>query len=188
MSIAAVIKNRRTTYQFSNAKVPQDILNQCLEAAIWAPNHKMRQPWLFWQLGEVSQAWLSQIYAEHRASKKVSQQDPEWTCLYDKAVQKFQRIPQVILVGQKLVEHPVDVMEDYAACACAIQNFQLMATELQLGVQWSTGPIICDERVYQFLNLDKTQTKLIAALYMGFPEGDVTSVRKSYEASLIKLN
>ena len=188
MSIAAIIKNRRTTYQFCNTKVPQETLNQCFEAAIWAPNHKMRQPWLFWQLGDASQAWLAQIYAQHRASKKVSQQDPEWQGLFDKAVQKFQRIPQVILVGQKLVEHPMDVMEDYAACACAIQNFQLMATELKLGVQWSTGPIIRDDRVYQYLNLDKTQIQLIAALYIGFPECEVTSVRKSFKDALIQLD
>lgn len=188
MSLLFVIKNRRSVYQFLNQTVSSETLNTCFEAAIWAPNHKLRQPWIFWQVGQESKNFLSQIYAEHRASKKSTPQDSEWPILFDKAQAKFMAIPQVVLVGQKLIENPVDCLEDYAACACAIQNFQLMASDLGLGVQWSTGPIINDARVYDFLNVDKTKIKLIAALYMGYPDGIVTSCRKPLDSALIQLD
>lgn len=187
MSILSVIKKRRTIYQFIDQKVTQNALDQCYEAAIWAPNHKMRQPWLFWQVGVEAHSFLSNVYAEHRASKKVAPAEAEWQNLFDKAQARFMAIPQVVLVGQKQHENPVDCLEDYAACACAIQNFQLMASDLGMGVQWSTGPIINDVRVYDFLGIDKAQIRLIAALYMGYPDCVPESCRKPLESVLIQL-
>jgi len=76
-------------------------------------------------------------------------------------------IPKVILVGQQFNKCKITQKEDYAACACAIQNFQLMAWQQGLGVQWSTGPIISDKRTYQELLVDMAEIELIGVLYIG---------------------
>lgn len=183
-----LIKSRRTCYQFLDKEIyPLDEtkLNYCLQAAIWAPNHKLTQPWQFYVLGEKLKSQLAEVYADNRASKK-SQADPQcYASFYQKALDKFMAIPKVILVGQVLAQDSTVRQEDYAACACAIQNFQLMAWQQNIGVQWSTGPIMNDSRTYQALSIEASQVQIIGALYLGNIEENCQSKslpkRKSVE-------
>lgn len=188
MTIKSIICSRRTTYQFIDEEVPIELIEECIESARWAPNHKMRQPWLFWSLGKISTKSFADIYANHRALKKSDLNKKNYLEIYEKALKKFCKIPKVILVGQVLTDSVVDIKEDYAACACAIQNFQLMACELGLGVQWSTGPIIKDLKSYELLSIDPLKIELIGALYIGFPSISTKSNRKSLESIFNKLD
>ncbi len=168
--LLALIQARRTCYQFRSQEthVLTDLeIKKCLEAAIWAPNHKLTQPWRFWVLGKNKQQKLAVVYADNRASKKADCGSSAYQSLYTKAVEKFMAIPQIILVGQILAQDEFTAKEDYAACACAIQNFQLMAWQQSIGVQWSTGPILTDVRSYEVLDIESEKITLIAALYMG---------------------
>lgn len=169
-SLYQLIQSRRTCYQFLDKDIApiDDIkLNICLQTTIWAPNHKLTQPWLFWVVGDEAKSKLAHIYADNRANKKALLEACCYERFYDKAFAKFMAIPKVVLVGQKLCACEVTQKEDYAACACAIQNFQLMAWQQMIGVQWSTGPIINDSRTYQELNIDRMDVALIGALYIG---------------------
>jgi len=173
------IQSRRTCYQFLSKKefpISSEFVEHCLQAAIYAPNHKLTQPWLFWVAGESFQQKLANIYADNRALKNASVESDNkesiYLSLYQKAFDKFNEIPQVILVGQRLSNDPVVCKEDYAACACAIQNFQLMAWSLNIGVQWSTGPIISDQRTYDLLDINREQVEIIGALYLGVVDND----------------
>lgn len=181
MSILEIIKSRRTIYQFKSKLIPLDLVNQCLEAAIWAPNHKMTEPWRFWVIGKETQSELAVIYAENRALKRAEKGSDNYDDIYQKALSKFLAIPQVILVGQLLAKDKVTIQEDYAACSCAIQNFQLAAWEIEIGVQWSTGPIIEDKRTYEILKMESIDLKLIGALYMGYPNCVGKSTRQPIE-------
>uniref|UniRef100_Q31JM3 Nitroreductase family protein n=1 Tax=Hydrogenovibrio crunogenus (strain DSM 25203 / XCL-2) TaxID=317025 RepID=Q31JM3_HYDCU len=181
MSILEIIKSRRTIYQFKPKLISLNYLNQCLEAAIWAPNHKITEPWRFWVIGKETQSKLAIIYAENRALKRAEKGSDSYDDIYQKALAKFLAIPQVILVGQLLANDNITIQEDYAACSCAIQNFQLAAWELEIGVQWSTGPIIEDKRTYDILKTDFSDLKLIGALYMGYPNCVGKSTRQPIE-------
>jgi len=183
-SILNLIKTRRTVYQFKKQSVENDLINTCLEAAIWAPNHKMMQPWQFYVVGSQTQVLLADIYARLRASKKFEEGSIDYESAYLKAKTKFLKIPKIVFVGQKLMEgeSSIETQENYAACACAIQNFQLMAHQLTLGVQWSTGPIISDVRTFELFKINAQQIRLIGALYMGYYEGQIQSTRKPIEA------
>jgi len=130
------------------------------------------------------------IYAHLRASKKYdSQKDSEaYQKALQKARQKFLVIPQVVLVGQRLVDDPIQRKEDYAACCCAIQNFQLAAVSQQLGVQWSTGPIIQHPDTYAYLQIQPNEIELIGALYCGYPQKSYTAKRKPFAEVTTFLN
>lgn len=181
MSILQTIKSRRSVYQFLPARIEREWIDQCLEAAIWAPNHKVTEPWRFWVLGPRMKSVLAHIYADNRAGKRAAPQTEAFKDIYDKAMLKFQAIPEIVLVGQVLHSDPVMRKEDYAACSCAIQNFQLAAWELGLGVQWSTGPIIEDKRTFDALEIDSNALALIGALYIGKPACVGESGRKPIE-------
>ncbi|MDG6778764.1 nitroreductase [Thiomicrorhabdus sp. zzn3] len=188
-----LIQSRRTCYQFASADtdpVAEEALLLCLEAAIWAPNHKLTQPWRFWQLKGQTRNHLAEIYAHNRAKKKATDHC-DYECIYHKALDKFARIPEIILVGQVLAEEATTRKEDYAACCCAIQNFQLMAWGQQIGVQWSTGPILQDPRTYELLAIDSADIELIGALYIGRlkePCNPVPARRKPVEAVFAQLD
>ena len=174
-ALKQLIQNRRTCYQFADSKthpVGDKPLFDCLDAARWAPNHKLTQPWRFWIISHKAQQDLAHVYAEHRALKKVDKSAELYETLYSKALDKFMAIPKIVMVGQVLnKEGPTQAItqkEDYAACACAIQNFQLMAWSLQLGVQWSTGAIIKDLRTYKRIGIDVNHIELIGVLYLGY--------------------
>ncbi len=66
------IQSRRTCYQFLEkieSPVHLTSIKACLKAAIYAPNHKLTQPWRFWLAGEDTQRQLAHIYADNRALK-----------------------------------------------------------------------------------------------------------------------
>ncbi|SFR56628.1 nitroreductase [Thiomicrospira sp. ALE5] len=177
--LISCIKKRRSIFQFQPQSVPTNVLKQCLEAAIWAPNHRLTEPWRFYVIGPKTHQKLASIYANLRAKKRANTGLSNYQVLYDHAVKKFMAIPQVIFVGQVLDSDPVISKEDYAACACAIQNFQLVAWELELGVQWSTGPILTAAETANLLGIDLAKTSLIAALYIGYPKAIPTSSRQN---------
>jgi len=189
-----LIQSRRTCYQFSDkstSPVSHDDLRHCLTAAIWAPNHKLTEPWRFWVLSEAQQNQLASVYAELRASRRAEKGTEAFETIYQQAVQKFNAMPKIVLVGQVLADDAVVRKEDYAACSCAIQNLQLMAWKLGIGVQWSTGPILQDQVTYQQIGASPSQIELIGALYMGNLKGDCSSSngkRKPLEEVVFGLN
>jgi len=165
-----MIESRRTCYQFLDKKshpVEKDKLDLCIQSAIYAPNHKLTQPWHFWVIGKQFKTQLATIYADNRAAKRSQKNSDCYQEFYDKAVEKFEAIPQVVLVAQQLNSDSIIRQEDYAACSCAIQNFQLMAWSQKIGVQWSTGPIIDDLSTYEALSINKDEYQIIGALYLG---------------------
>lgn len=163
-------QQRRTIYQFIKRKVDSKQLNLCLETAIWAPNHGLTQPWRFYVIGDQTQQKLTQLYANLRADKRATPGSDEHKTIYLKACDRFLANPQIVIVGQVRNQDLVKSKEDYAACACAIQNFQLAAWEQGLGVQWSTGPIINHAETYKILSLNPAEIELIGIMYMGYPE------------------
>ncbi|MBE0493461.1 MAG: nitroreductase [Thiomicrospira sp.] len=163
-------QQRRTIYQFIDRKVDSELLNQCLEAAIWAPNHGLTQPWRFYIIGHQTQQKLMHLYAKLRADKRALPGTEEHKSIFLKACDRFKANPQIIMLGQVRSIDSVKSKEDYAACACAIQNFQLAAWEQGLGVQWSTGPVINACETYELLGLNSAEIELVGILYIGYPQ------------------
>lgn len=186
-----IIHSRRTCYNFAQQPVAKEIIEICLDAARWAPNHKLTQPWKFWVIGEQTRQKLADIYADNRAQKRSEKCPDSYQQFYQAAIEKFAEIPLIVLMGQSLSDDEGVRKEDYAACACAIQNFQLMATAQGLGVQWSTGPILNDERTFEVLELQRDSIELIGALYCGYPNPEcakATSKRNAVETFVSYLD
>lgn len=179
MSLTELIKQRRTIYQFQEKPVSSTLIESFIEAAIHAPNHKLTEPWKFLMIGSKTQNSLAEVYAQKRALKHHDEGTEGYKQAYEKSLNKFLAIPTMVFFVQQLGEDPVTTKEDYAACSCAIQNFQLAAWEQGVGVQWSSGPILKDERTFEMLGLDFDKHELIAALYMGYPKAVGSTKRKA---------
>lgn len=178
-------KQRRSVYQFLDKSVEDEKIDTCLEAATWAPNHKLTEPWRFYVLGEKTKNEFESLYGKLRADSRTIPDTREHEMIYQKGKQKFAKIPKVIFVGQVKSTNLTLYKEDYAACACAIQNFQLMAWELGLGVQWSTGPLISNQLTFQKLGISSHEIELIGLLYVGYPSPDCLPTAKRTAASAL---
>ena len=46
-----VIRGRRTINLYLQTPVPEELVREAIEAATWAPNHHVTEPWHFYLLG-----------------------------------------------------------------------------------------------------------------------------------------
>ena len=127
------LRTRRTVHNFDNDRaVPDEVLHRAVEAATYAPNHKMTEPWLFRRLGRDA---IEAIAALNAAS--IS--DPVKA---EKKAKRWAEIRNWLVVTSRIT--PGDDLltrEDYAATCCAVQNLQLSFAADGVGTKWTSGDI-----------------------------------------------
>ena len=165
MELFQAVESRRTVKDFTAAAVPDELLLRALSAGLWAQNHRMTQPWRFAVFGPESKAQLAEYFP--RATD----------------------IPAIVAVTCLKHDDAEIEREDYAACACAIQNIQLAAWSLGLGMQWSSGKAAQDARTAKMLDLDEGREMLVGLLFFGFPaEVPAPKARKPLDEVLRRLD
>ena len=145
MQLLEAILNRRTIKEFTTQNVPDELLNAALEAGLWAQNHRLTQPWRFGTVGLQTRARIAASF-----SLIVSK-------------------PAVVAVWCLKSDGAEQEREDYAAVACAIQNIQLRAWDLGLGMQWSSGQMATSPLTQEILGTDGARETLVGLLFFGFP-------------------
>lgn len=173
-TLRQVIEGRRTIGKVKAEQPPRELIEQVLDAATWAPNHRLTEPWRFVVLaGQAREAlgWFmgEQNAARHPAGNAEAELDRE------RGARKALRAPVVIAIGvEPGVGDKIEEIEEVAAVAAAAQNMLLTAHALGLGAKWSSGAIIHDSAVKQWLGLSE-RGLLLGFIYIGYP--DMTSER-----------
>ena len=157
------LRTRRTVHNFDNDRaVPDDVLHRAVEAATYAPNHKMTEPWLFRRLGTDA---IEAIAALNAASIA----DPE------KAAKKAKRwadIKNWIVVTSRIT--PGDDLltrEDYAATCCAVQNLQLSFAADGIGTKWTSGDIQRTPEFEKICGVDGDAECVCGVIWYGYADG-----------------
>lgn len=170
MDISNAIFHRRTIKDFEHKPVTDEIIEQALNAGLWAQNHHVTQPWRFTILGPQTHHALAEIYGTMQAQLLPENcSDEQRQAAREKGMAKLLSKPRLVAVGSTLAEDATQQREDYAAVCCAIQNIALMAWSIGLGMQWSTGKVIAQPETYRLLGIDAAQQEIIGLLYFGFP-------------------
>ena len=55
MSVYEALYRGRMAWQFEDDPVPREAVDRMLEAAVWAPNHRLTEPWRFFVLEKESE-------------------------------------------------------------------------------------------------------------------------------------
>jgi len=162
-----LVKNRRSVFpaQFDTGKkVPDEIIQQVLINATWAPNHGRMEPWFFKVFtgkGLERLAGLqSRLYKENAGNK-----------FSEEKFLKLQRQPllasHIISIGMKrTLTKNIPEIEDIEAVACAVQNIYLSVAAYGLGGYWTTGGITYIEKAKYHFGLAE-QDKLLGFFYIG---------------------
>ena len=172
--ISGLIQSRRTITpeHYTNRKVHKEQVEKMLQNAVWAPNHKLSQPWRFHVYLEDGMDTLREnlplLMPEDQPVKR------------ERITSRLNRTSAVIVVCMEASENAALHEEEYAV-ACAIQNIMLTATAYGIGSFWATPGFIRTEKFNQTLNLPEQQ-RCLGIVYLGYVEGEwPTNHRKPLE-------
>ncbi|GAK38529.1 nitroreductase [Paenibacillus urinalis] len=151
-----VIRERRTIKKFKQEAVPVEKITELLDTAVWAPNHKLREPWRF---------LLFTGEGRQKLAEAVSNEMGE----DNKFVNAVLTNPTTLLVVMK--EDPRQAIwdEDFAATSALIQNFMLAAWGEEIGTFWVTKPFLYGPKFRETLNIVPGE-KILGMIYVGYPD------------------
>lgn len=173
MDVDTAIKERRTIGVFSDRPVPHTVLEELIDAARWAPNHKHTEPWRFHVISGGAREELCDAILNGGGEFA---KDPRG---------KLMRSPQFIAVTQQAVlEDPIRDREDYAAVCCAVQNMMLAATARGLASKWSTGALAEHPAAKRWLGIGE-QDRIVAYLYVGYPQEGTRDMPAQREPAVV---
>jgi nitroreductase len=171
MDVIQAIETRQSMGRVKQDPVPKELVERILESAVHAPNHRLTEPWRFHVFTGKGRGELARVRAEIASLQAEAEGESEEMAAgrISRERKKAFRAPVVIAVISKAGRDEVETLENYAACAAAVQNMQLTAHALGLGMMWRTGPIVYHGRMREFFDLKEGDT-MVAHLYVGYPD------------------
>jgi nitroreductase len=171
MDVIRAIETRQSIGRVKQDPVPKEMIERILESAVHAPNHRLTEPWRFHVFTGKGRGELARARAEiARLQSEAEGEDEEMAAgRISRERKKAFRAPVVIAVVCEAGRDEVESLENYAACAAAVQNMQLTAHALGLATMWRTGAVAYHDRMREFLGL-KEGDSVVAHLYVGYPD------------------
>ena len=163
MEIAQAINKRRTIHIFSKKSVPREVIKKSIVAANQAPCHRRTFPWRFTNIGINKRELLYQLQLTLKFGEKPAD-DSSLKKIKDKMLN-----PSHLLIATQICsDDKVQKLEDYAACACAIQNLSLSLVADGVGCKWSTGTITKYPNTYQIVGINPNEEEIIGFIWIGY--------------------
>ena len=158
-----IIESRRSIFpkDYTGEEIEQEILDEILRSATFAPNHKRTKPWRFkifkgeekTRLGErLAEIYKNTVAPQHFLEKK-------YLSISEKAAKA-----NVIVTISVNFSGLLPEWEEIAATAMAVQNMYLTCTAHGIGSYWSSPGMI--KHLDEFLNLEENQ-KCYGLFYIG---------------------
>lgn len=173
--IAEIVHKRRTCKNFDGRAITKNEIENLIELAIWAPNHRLTEPWTFRVFDQSAilafkKTLLSDFSTEDRAA-------------YESNLEKMTKAAAVIHITSAIDKDPKVTKENYAACAAGVQNILLGATAMGLLAYWGTGKLMTHPRVQKYLEISDSED-FVGAVWIGFGETPEVKPRKPLSQKL----
>jgi nitroreductase len=166
MDLHEAVRARRSVRQFTDRPVHRAEIEQLLDAAVQAPNHRLTQPWRFYVLGPDSRRAYGAVVGARKA-KKV--EDPAAAqAVVDKVTNAHAALPALIAVSMTLAENPEVREEDYAATMMAVQNILLTARAMGLATHLKSGAVMEDPRARAAVGVPEGE-RIVVLIELGEP-------------------
>ena len=175
--VSNAIRNRRSIYttMFSGEVVADQIINEMIENANWAPTHKLTEPWRFVVFKGNGLKKLAEFQSQ--LYKKESEANDSYNqATFDKLASKPLECSHIVAIGMKR-HNVVPEVEEVCSVAAAVQNMWLTASAYKVGCYWRTGGVTFYETAKPFFDLGK-EDKLLGFLFIGMPKSDKWPVGK----------
>ena len=159
---AEVLRGRRTINLYLQMPVPAALVRDAIEAATWAPNHHVTEPWRFYVLGKETIAACIERVRELVTAKKDAK------AAAFKAASWAEK-PGWLVVTCKREGDDLRQREDYAACCAAVQNLMLYLWKAGVGSKWTTGDITRDPRFRDIVGVGDKEY-VVGLIWYGYPK------------------
>ena len=171
-SVYQAIHGRRMNNEFTDATPSRESLQRMLDAAVWAPNHRLTNPWRFFVLekGGAKRAEVAQLAYDNLFARSGNHENA------DGSRQRVLDAPALIYVYSVPADSEEMTQENYAAACCAVQNLLLAAVAEGLAGDWSTGNTTRHPALAETLGGEADWT-MVGALFIGQPARPSASVR-----------
>ncbi|MGQ0548641.1 MAG: nitroreductase family protein [Armatimonadota bacterium] len=169
MSILDVIKSRRSVPKLRSDPVPREVLEEMLDAAVWAPNHRLTEPWRFYVLTGDAKQRFAEIRRRFRAATFPNPEAPEAIKALDRLSQDTIATPALVAATVHQAADEEVREEDTAATFIALQNLMLVAAERGLGTYMRTGALLRDPELRALLGVEDDR-RVLAIVYVGYPD------------------
>jgi nitroreductase len=177
---ARVLRGRRTVDQYLQTPVPDELVREAIEVAIWAPNHYVSEPWRFILPGKETVERIVALNAAIVAANKTPEHG-------EHKRRVWQEKPGWLIVTCRRSEDSLREREDYAACCAAIQNLTLYLWKAGVGSKWTTGPVTRDPRFFDVIGADPDAEFVVGMLWYGYPKITPSQSRKSLDEVVTEL-
>jgi nitroreductase len=182
-----LIRQRRSVFpkDYTGETVSDEIINQLLENANWAPTHKLTEPWRFVVFTGEGLKKLAAFQSE--CYKSVTVADGTFSeAKYANLQTKPMESSHIIAIGMKRDDaNRLPEWEELGAVFCAVQNMYLTATAYGVGCYLSTGGITNFQEAKSFFGLG-AEDKLCGFLHVGITKGKVAEGRRRPVSEKVK--
>lgn len=180
LSVYHAIYGRRSAWKFADQPVDRMAIERMLDAAIWAPNHRMTEPWRFFVLekGTPERIRAAEMAAEFQLERTGDQNRAS------AASQKVLEPPVVICVYTVPGQDDEMTRENYASVCISAHNISLAGAAEGLAVTWETGGVTRHPELGGMLGADESW-QMTAMLLVGHP-GEHPVSRRSPASGFVR--
>ncbi len=185
MDLDSIIKGRRSIRKYQLEEIPQELLEEVIETALWAPSGTNRQNWELVVVRGKERDRLLEIVSKSQEYilPYLKELFPEK--IIKISLQVFKDLggaPVVILIyipkdvigyerdsgDQERYHLEFNRYNHLLSAAALIQNILLAAYSKGLGTCWMTGPKYVEKEINELLNI--TDKELVSIIPIGYPD------------------
>jgi nitroreductase len=168
MDAITAINRRTSVRRFRPDPVARGVVEQLLDCAVRAPNHKLTEPWRFTVLTGAARDRFAELRAKHRLKRFTDPTTPEALAAANKMRQETLAAPVYIIAMSALSADEITREEDYAATMMAVANLITAAESLGLGTYLKTGGLMQDPELLQLADVPE-KYRVVGLISLGYP-------------------
>ena len=172
VSIYEALYRRRMSWRFQDEPIQREAVERMVEAAVWAPNHRLTEPWRFSVLEKGSEGRRKVADLANQFSLQQNNNPTRAEAMRREVLEP----PVVIYVYCVPGPNEEVTRENYAAVCCAAHNISLAGVAEGLAVTWETGGPTRDPKLREALGAEENWM-LAVMLSIGVPAEPPKSLR-----------
>lgn len=177
---AEVLRGRRSINLYLQTAVPDELVDDAIEAATWAPNHHVTEPWRFYRFGNATKQRCLDLCYDIVLQKKDEK-------AADFKRESWSEKPGWLVVTCRRSKDELLQREDYAACCAAIQTLMLYLCKAGVGSKWTTGDITRHSRFLEIVGIDRDEAFVVGLVWYGYAKLTPSQSRKELSEIVTSL-
>lgn len=169
-----IIRDRRSTYPLNfdaSRKIPDTLISELLETAVWAPTHGLTQPWNFRVYrGEGVREFFRTLRDIYLATTPPESQKPGKAAKFEEKGAQVSHVIAVCMIRDKNRKYPE--IEEIVATGCVIENIYICLQAYGIAGYLSTGDICYLQQTKEYLGLSEAD-QCLGFFQLGYPKEEI---------------